>query len=253
MKVSMFGPNQQAVGEFDGGKITEQKPIGFPGEGSAVKRLGPLFYWAWMHSPVEGYIPPHPHNGFEIMTYMLSGKASHGDSLGTRSVVEAGGIQLMLTGSGVYHEERIIGPDAEGFQIWFEPHLAQAFKQEPSYHQFEHEEFPKQKQDGLLIKTVIGGDSPVKIKTDAKMWDIQFEPGSAYTHVLPEGYYLGILAFRGDGFCGDDHFQERDFVVVENRDNKEAVVTLQANQDRKLHLIIIQTPISVDYPLYPNR
>ena len=47
MQTLIYGPTLQAVGAFDGGKITEQKPIGFSGEGSVVKRLGPLFYWAW--------------------------------------------------------------------------------------------------------------------------------------------------------------------------------------------------------------
>lgn len=44
MKITLYSPDQQAKGAFDGGQITELKPIGFPGEGSAVKRVGPLFF-----------------------------------------------------------------------------------------------------------------------------------------------------------------------------------------------------------------
>ena len=112
-----FHVDQQGVGEFDGGKIREQKPIGFPGEGSEVKRIGSLFYWAWAKAEDAGYIPLHPHQGFEIITYVINGKAEHGDSLGTRSVVGAGGIQVMQTGSAVSHEEGFVGPNMQGFQI----------------------------------------------------------------------------------------------------------------------------------------
>ena len=43
----IYPPEAQGVGQFDGGRITEIKPIGFPQEGPAPKNLGPLFYWAW--------------------------------------------------------------------------------------------------------------------------------------------------------------------------------------------------------------
>ena len=40
MEVQIIKPQDQAIGQFDGGKIKEQKPIGFPGEGSLINRLG---------------------------------------------------------------------------------------------------------------------------------------------------------------------------------------------------------------------
>lgn len=253
MNINLYTPDQQAVGEFDGGKITEQKPIGFPGEGSAVRRLGPLFYWAWAKTPVEGYIPPHPHSGFEIMTYMLAGKAEHGDSLGTRSTVEAGGIQLMQTGSGAYHEERFIGPNAEGFQIWFEPYLEEAFKRKPTYRQIDKGEFPVEQREGHRIKTILGEGSPVSIVADINMWDVLVDAGASYAFDLPKGYALAVLAFRGDGVVEKTSFHDKDFVVVQNDDQSSQTVHFQPSKNQPLHLMMIQTPITVDYPLYPHR
>ena len=43
-KIKIYTPNQQGAGAFDGGKITEIKPIDFPGGTSMAKRIGPLFY-----------------------------------------------------------------------------------------------------------------------------------------------------------------------------------------------------------------
>jgi redox-sensitive bicupin YhaK (pirin superfamily) len=254
MSIVIYPPDQQAVGEFDGGKITEQKPIGFPGEGSAVKRVGPLFYWAWAHAEKEGYIPLHPHQAFEILTYVIQGQAVHGDTLGTKSVVGMGGVQVMKTGSGVSHEERFIGPNAEAFQIWFEPYIQDALKRTPTYDQYDADAFPITRQDGLQMETVIGENSPINLVTDVKMWDAQLAPGSSYKHTIPTGYTLATLALRGDGVWEDEDsyaFNHKDFILLEAKSEKE--VTLKAGVSQELRVIMIEVPTIPDYQLYPKR
>ncbi|MFE5323979.1 pirin family protein [Paenibacillus sp. NPDC056579] len=255
MKITMYPPEQQVRGAFDGGKITELKPIGFPGEGSAVKRVGPLFYWAWAHSAVEGYIPLHPHQGFEIITYMLHGHAEHQDTLGTQSQVAAGGAQVMQTGSGVSHAERFIGPDAEGFQIWFEPHLSQALQRPPAYYQYEHEEFPTAAAEGAAVKTIIGADAPVQLVADVRMWDIELAAGASYTHTLPAGRSLAALAIHGEGRWayedGEASFHHKDFTVLEAGAEQASEVRLHS--DGGVRIIAIEVPTEVDYPLYQKR
>lgn len=258
MQTLVYGPSLQAVGAFDGGKITEQKPIGFSGEGSVLKRLGPLFYWAWAHAKDKGAIGLHPHQAFEIMTYVISGKAEHGDTLGTRSTVGAGGVQLMQTGSGVSHEERMVGPDMEAFQIWFEPHMEKALHRNPTYNQYEHEDFPEIKGDGYVKKTVMGEGSPIRIVADAQMWDVEIAPGAQYAHPISNNRTLTALAIRGDGAWtnGSDTahrttFKHKDFVVV--RSDKDLSVMIEAASDTPLRVILIEVPTMVDYPLYPKR
>lgn len=255
MNITLYPPAKQAKGAFDGGKITELKPIGFPGEGSNVKRIGPLFYWAWAHSAVEGYIPLHPHQGFEIITYMVHGHAEHEDTLGTQSKVAAGGAQVMQTGSGVSHAERFIGPDSEGFQIWFEPHLREALQRRPTYHQYDHEEFPIHASDGVSVKTVIGGEAPVELVADVRMWDVELAAGAVYTHTVPAGRTLAALAIRGEGSWthknGEVSFDHRDFSVLEAEADQSAEVRLNAADG--LRIILIEVPTTVDYPLYQKR
>jgi len=55
-----FTRDQQGTGAFDGGRITEVKPIGFPHEPSGARRIGPLFYWAWATAKGFGKIGPEP-------------------------------------------------------------------------------------------------------------------------------------------------------------------------------------------------
>ncbi|WP_159881040.1 pirin family protein [Paenibacillus puerhi] len=260
MQIMVYPPSMQGEGSFNGGKITEQKPIGFSGEGSVVKRIGPLFYWAWAFSEQEGHIGLHPHQAFEIMTYVVQGKAEHGDTLGTRSVVGPGGVQIMQTGSGVSHEEHFIGPNMEAFQIWFEPELKAALQRTPTYRQFEHEQFPIMEGDGYTLKTVIGPGAPVELVADARVWDLEAEPGSSFSYTIPAGRSLAVLAIRGHGAwiqqTGDHQsaetaFHQRDFMTL--RADAESSLTLRPEEGGKLRLIGIEVPTTVPYSQYPKR
>ncbi|HEX5008002.1 MAG TPA: pirin family protein [Hyphomonadaceae bacterium] len=52
---------------------------------------------------------PHPHRGFETVTFILEGELMHRDSGGHESVIRAGGVQWMTAGSGIVHAE--LSPD----------------------------------------------------------------------------------------------------------------------------------------------
>ena len=49
--------------------------------------------------------PPHPHRGFETVTYLLDGRMRHKDNAGNEGVIEPGGIQWMTAGKGIVHSE----------------------------------------------------------------------------------------------------------------------------------------------------
>ena len=209
-----------------------------------------MFYWAWGHSKDPAEIGLHPHQGFEIITYVIKGKAYHRDTLGTESVVDEGGTQLMQTGSGVYHSEALKEP-SEIFQIWFELHLSQAVKRTPTYLQYDSSEFSITDKDGIKIKTVLGNNSPMKIVTDAAMWDISIANGTIYTHSLAPNKTLAGLAIRGDGAfsLGTNEttaFAHKDFVIVQSGQGGQ--VDIQA-LDQDLRIFLIEVPTEVDYPL----
>jgi redox-sensitive bicupin YhaK (pirin superfamily) len=48
---------------------------------------------------------PHPHRGFETVTFIVDGELAHRDSGGHESVIRAGGVQWMTAGSGLVHAE----------------------------------------------------------------------------------------------------------------------------------------------------
>lgn len=252
MGITVVKPQNQAVGAFDGGKITEQKPIGFPGEGSQIERLGPLFYWAWAKSTEPAEIGLHPHQGFEIISYVIEGRVYHRDTLGIESIVNTGGAQLMQTGSGVYHAEVFKEP-SQMFQIWFEPHLSQAIQRKPTYALYEPHDFPMTDKKGVKVKTVLGKTSPMQIVADAAMWDVFIPSELEYTHHLSSNRALAGLAISGDGIISFDKessaFEHKDFVIAQSGKDEEGEVTIKS-LDKDLRIFLIEVPIQVDYPLY---
>jgi redox-sensitive bicupin YhaK (pirin superfamily) len=256
MDIRVYTRNEQAKGHFGDGEIVENKPIGFPREGSAVDRVGPLFYWAWAKSLKTFEIPLHPHSGFEILSYVLSGKVGHRDTLGNLQEVTTGGAQIMQTGSGAYHAEEL-GKDTEMFQIWFEPHLASTTKNAPTYNQYNHEDFPTTDIDGVQVKKIVGSDAPIQLVTDSLMTDVTIPAGQSYAASLPAGYAHAAVVVSGSASisegaeAADAHTtsaETGDFVVTQAASNSTAVYKAAANEP--LRLVLVQVPTEVDYPLY---
>lgn len=67
---------------------------------------------------------PHPHRGFETVTYIRKGELVHRDSGGYQSRILTGGVQWMTAGSGLIHEEvssdefKNQGGELEILQLW---------------------------------------------------------------------------------------------------------------------------------------
>jgi quercetin 2,3-dioxygenase len=82
---------------------------------------GPQFYRPNNHGLPFG---PHPHRGFETVTFVLEGSLAHSDTGGNESIIDAGGVQWMTAGRGLVHAE--LSPEAfkrdggplEILQLW---------------------------------------------------------------------------------------------------------------------------------------
>src|ERR1017187_7173485 len=103
-----------------------------------------------------------------IITYVLSGKLEHKDSLGTGSVILPGDGQRMSAGRGIRHSEANPSPTeaVHLLQIWILPDK-QGY--EPGYEQKAFSE--AEKRGSLrLIASNDGANGSVKINQDAKLF-----------------------------------------------------------------------------------
>ena len=85
------------------GSLPELNPFLF------LNHHGPQVY-----PPHNGGLPfgPHPHKGFETLTFVFDGEVAHSDSTGQSFVTGPGGVQWMTAGRGIEHAESSLVPMA---------------------------------------------------------------------------------------------------------------------------------------------
>ncbi|MFN3940024.1 MAG: pirin family protein, partial [Chitinophagales bacterium] len=55
---------------------------------------------------VELDVAPHPHRGFEPVTFLFAGGLHHRDSRGNEGLLKSGDVQWMTAGMGIIHSEQ---------------------------------------------------------------------------------------------------------------------------------------------------
>jgi redox-sensitive bicupin YhaK (pirin superfamily) len=174
----------------DIGDLTTRRPVPAPG----LEQVDP-FLFLNHHGP-QTYGPhnqglpfgPHPHRGFETVTFILSGELAHRDSAGHESIIRAGGVQWMTAGSGLIHAEvspeafRETGGPLEILQLWV--NLPARLKMSPPRYQgLQADEIPAITADKgqatiHLISGAWGGHTgPVMSLTGVFMTTIEIKAG----------------------------------------------------------------------------
>ena len=136
----------------------------------------------------------HPHDNMEIITIPTKGGLKHGDSMGTGSVIEAGDIQVMSAGTGVFHSEVNAYEDltTEFFQIWIFPHTQNV---EPRYQQISYKTLA-QSNELYQILSPKADDQGVWIHQNAWIFKGEFteEKWINYkTHISNQGVFLMVI------------------------------------------------------------
>src|ERR1700712_1958101 len=106
--------------------LTTRRPL----PGPTLSHLNPFLFLnhhgPQVYGPGNAGLPfgPHPHRGFETVTFILEGSLAHADTGGHESIIEAGGVQWMTAGSGLVHSEvsprsfKETGGKLEILQLW---------------------------------------------------------------------------------------------------------------------------------------
>jgi hypothetical protein len=145
---------------------------------------GPQIYPPHSHGLPFG---PHPHRGFETVTFILEGELAHRDSGGHESIIGPGGVQWMTAGSGLIHEEvspedfKRRGGAMEILQLWV--NLPARLKMTvPRYTGLKGDGFPVIEDNGAAVQLISGdyrGQSgPIASLTGVFMSTVRLARGS---------------------------------------------------------------------------
>ena len=228
MPVEIFNKNQQASGSFNNGEILENKPIGFPQDGGQLKPYSNLFYWAhaWTQNK-KSTIGLHPHQGFEICSFVLKGNINHFDTKQNKWIpLKEGDVQIIRAGNGISHAEEI-DDNSEIFQIWFDPNLSKTLRISPSYDDYKSNQFETYSTGKKIKKIIKGSGSPMKMDTenilineykfDIGIHEIKINPVSIHSLFIISGSIIyNESAIEKGTFIKVDDISEINFQVLES-------------------------------------
>lgn len=159
-----------------------------------------------------GGFPPHPHRGFETVTYMLEGRMQHKDHMGNVGLLKPGGAQWMTAGRGVIHEEMPQQDSGRlhGFQLWL--NLPAAEKMQPAdYRDIEPEQIAEATGNGATVRVIAGvvefagkalsgpiNGTAYPVSTDPLMVDVKLAANSEINVPIKTGHNAFVYLFEGD-------------------------------------------------------
>ena len=193
----------------DGAGVRLTRVIGGPG----LERFDPFLMLDEFGSDnPDDYIagfPPHPHRGFETITYMIEGRMRHEDHMGNVGLLQNGGVQWMTAARGVIHSEM---PEQEegvmrGFQLWLNLPTKDKLG-DPGYRDYAPTEIPRLRTDSGVEAVVIAGrfddgqqqqDGAVqRPHTEPQLFDLHLPAGSAVAPRLPEEHRVMLYVYEGE-------------------------------------------------------
>lgn len=183
--------------------------------------------------PASGF-PTHPHKNMEIITYVLSGALEHRDSTGTHSVINAGDLQKMTAGKGVYHSE--FNPskveDVHLFQIWIMPDQADLT---PSYEQITLDK-NERKNKLQLVASNNKSEGKIFISQDVNLYLADLETGKEIKLKIDDGRGIFLQTISGVFTLGNITLSQGD--ALEATEENELVIN--SNSDTELMLFDVK-------------
>jgi redox-sensitive bicupin YhaK (pirin superfamily) len=252
--------------EFQMGPMRVKQPL--PARG--VDQLSP-FLLLHHAGPTElqaegshGRISPHPHRGFEPVTFIFQGEVYHRDSMGNEGYLKGGDVQWMTAGSGVIHSE---GPSEEFLkkggvleiiQLWINlPKSAKMMT--PRYQDIKKESFPViEDEDGNVHIQLVSGELAGKkgaADTQSPILSamVEMKKGGSYFFEIPSHFNASLYILKGELSFGKGKSESELHYVIFGRGNDGVFVN--AESDARFLLLAgepIQEPVVSYGPFVMN-
>jgi redox-sensitive bicupin YhaK (pirin superfamily) len=155
---------------------------------------------------IKGF-PWHPHRGIETVTYLIEGDIEHGDSLGNKGHILAGGCQWMTAGRGIIHQEMPqASPRMLGLQLWLNLPRKDKWVR-PQYRDIAAAQIPEMREEGVTVGVISGtcGRTSGATQGDyvhALILDVALQPDAVWTLAVDHDSTLFIYIVEGTGYHG---------------------------------------------------
>ena len=249
----------------DIGDLLTRRPLPGPGLAQVDPFLFLNHHGPQTYRPGNAGLPfgPHPHRGFETVTFILAGTLAHHDSGGHASIIAAGGVQWMTAGSGLVHAE--VSPPAfkrdggplEILQLWI--NLPSRLKMTaPRYTGLQADAIPALPvADGrgridLVSGTIGDAAGPIESLTGVMLATVRLAAGASVDLPAPRGRSVLLYVVSGRVRSGDADLARWTLATV--ADDGDAV-RISAEEDAILlfgHADPIGEPVVAHGPFVMN-
>lgn len=235
-------------------EITKQPPAHWVGNGFRVSQYFPRRRPAHFFDRISPFIlldynarvlfkgtqsmvgvGPHPHRGFETVTFAFEGKVAHGDNQGNQGVIGPGDLQWMTAGSGIlhkeYHETEYAKEDRIFHMIQLWVNLPAKDKMtSPNYQAITKKEVAHRPFLGgqvlIYAGEVLGEKGPAKTFSPMNIYKVELDSGSSINLEEPSHYNLALLVIEGQVKLNDEVLDNGDFVLMKNEEGSFSLESL---------------------------
>ncbi|WP_346931295.1 pirin family protein [Clostridium sp.] len=172
----------------------------------------------------------HPHRDMEIISYVVHGELTHGDSMGNKNTITRGHVQYMSAGTGVHHSEHNIGRDELRFlQIWILPDN-NGYK--PNYGDYRFNWHDRQNA-WLHMVSSKAGNAPIKINQDMNIYSLELEKEKEIGFPVKKGRQAYLVQIEGNSIINSIELTDRDGMEIAEED-----ILIKAKETS--HIIILE-------------
>ena len=200
-------------------------------------------------------VGPHPHRGFEPVTFLYQGGLRHKDSRGNEGLLTAGDVQWMTAGRGIIHSERASdafrasGGVIEGLQLWVNLPKDKKMVQ-PRYQDIPAANIPEVIQEAGQVRVKVvagryaGAEGPAKTYSPLLALQVSMTAGAITAFEIPKSYNSMVYLLAGQLESANGFAYEAGTLL--HYKNDAAAIYLKATESAQLLLLAGQP---IDEPL----
>jgi redox-sensitive bicupin YhaK (pirin superfamily) len=175
----------------------------------------------------------HPHENMEIISYVVDGELTHGDSMGNKQTLTRGQVQYMSAGTGVLHSEYNLNKTGLRFlQIWI---LPDKNGYTPNYGDYR---FAFEDRRDTWLPVASGTENktskaPIRIHADINAYAAVVSKGKKLEFETAKDRQAYLVLIEGSAMVNNIEMSMRDAIEI-----TEENITISAGEDA--HLLIIE-------------